>query len=739
MAPNLAPDQYLVPGTTSQLVINPVKPVLVVTTPNFVLTNVTIPATTSAPVLDVAPISTITSTATTMTIPTSLTVTTLNNNNHATVQVSFPASSTTVTGSTSWNGMIQLPTVQSTTTFTPPSSKGTINTPQVQINLGSSTPLTFNNAVSIRIAGQAGNHVGYFYDSGPVTEITQVCPSVDSVTTNTNYLSGLQDKICKINDGSDLVVWTMHFTGFGTWSSSTPSVSAAPPGSGGGAGSVGTGPSAAVGAFGGILVSPLKIDSISYNLCQNDTVKILVEYSGNNTSVIVRTSLTGIVEATPDAVQPYAQENQNSTVQKVLYDAHINQNETSFEVVVLQGEGQNVNSVGQTVQVQGCQQVVNYPSTAVQAAPQVGSPEIFDVKYHLANGTDVPSSEESYVASQPLNVQAIINSPTPPTQVQLRFVPISSGTDSPYSSVNMTVTPLQVTNTTYTVLGTIPQGMMQAPAVTYWIDAQNAAGKAADSDHYTVGVKPSYPVVGNLEMDISTTRAQGTMDNPSAYFTNNSTGPVYGTISLIIDGNVTYTSTPQVFGVGQTAVNLQWKAPSTGTISDYNMQAVANIYDRSFETSGTTITTFPSVQTVAISQLSTIQMLNESNNTIAQPLVLYSSFNNEGTMQYNVTAPDGTCVIGGSSSCLVQNSTFSLPGSLKSVTIGDQIYRIRYSGPDSPLERFSITSVDPILGNWHVGIESQQSLLPQAHASEGVFLKIKYREINTSLITLYSP
>ena len=101
---------------------------------------------------------------------------------------------------------------------------------------------------------------------------------------------------------------------------------------------------------------------------------------------------------------------------------------------------------------------------------------------------------------------------------------------------------------------------------------------------------------------------------------------------------------------------------------------------------------------------------------------------------YKVIAPDGTCVIGGSQNCLVTGTTLGLPGQIKSITIDDQVFRVRYSGSSSPLERFSITSIDPIVGQWKVEIDSQINLLPQAHAMEDIFLKIKYEAVKTPFI-----
>ncbi|MDE1876627.1 MAG: hypothetical protein KGH86_07360, partial [Thaumarchaeota archaeon] len=100
-----------------------------------------------------------------------------------------------------------------------------------------------------------------------------------------------------------------------------------------------------------------------------------------------------------------------------------------------------------------------------------------------------------------------------------------------------------------------------------------------------------------------------------------------------------------------------------------------------------------------------------------------------GTMRYKVTAPDGTCVIGVSDQCLVKDSTLNAPGQIKSITIGDQIYRVRYSGINDTLERFSITSVDPIVGTWNVEIDSQVDLTPQTHTMDNVPFKITYRPV----------
>jgi len=129
-------------------------------------------------------------------------------------------------------------------------------------------------------------------------------------------------------------------------------------------------------------------------------------------------------------------------------------------------------------------------------------------------------------------------------------------------------------------------------------------------------------------------------------------------------------------------------------------------------------------------------IVDELGNSIARPALLYAS--NQGEGQFKVTATDGTCVIGSGKQCMVQDSTLSNRGALDSVILDGQIYRVRYSGADSPLERFSITSFDPVIGDWKVEIEPETGLVPFASAEDDMLLKIKYRAVRSPLITVSS-
>ena len=147
----------------------------------------------------------------------------------------------------------------------------------------------------------------------------------------------------------------------------------------------------------------------------------------------------------------------------------------------------------------------------------------------------------------------------------------------------------------------------------------------------------------------------------------------------------------------------------------------------SFISETNSASTFAMIKIIPIKDTTRIKLVNDENGrTIAYPSVLYSSFKHNDQMMYRVTAPDGTCVIGLSENCLVTQSTQLLPGHIKTVTIGGQEYKIRYSGTSSPLERFSISSEKPILGQWKAELDSQNGEASSISAMNGAFLRIKY-------------
>jgi len=80
----------------------------------------------------------------------------------------------------------------------------------------------------------------------------------------------------------------------------------------------------------------------------------------------------------------------------------------------------------------------------------------------------------------------------------------------------------------------------------------------------------------------------------------------------------------------------------------------------------------------------------------------------ESEINLQISTPDGQCVIGQSPDCLVKDSTRK-PGEIYSVVTLDEInYKIRYSGPDVRLEKFSILPEEPnskiTIDNWNIEI-----------------------------------
>ncbi len=128
------------------------------------------------------------------------------------VNVQIPAD-ITITGASGWTGIINVPQVEANNTVSVVADSGNNATVSSVIAVGyGDVPLTFDKAVRILIAGQAGKYVGYSRGS-VFTAITNTC-SADTQAVG-NALPAAGD--CKINAGSDLAIWTKHFTSFVTY------------------------------------------------------------------------------------------------------------------------------------------------------------------------------------------------------------------------------------------------------------------------------------------------------------------------------------------------------------------------------------------------------------------------------------------------------------------------------------------------------------------------------------------
>lgn len=106
----------------------------------------------------------------------------------------------------SWNGLINLPQIQTTSTM----SSSTMNVFSSVVIGSTNYDIIFDKAVRLAIFNQADNKVGVINSEGAFREITQEC-SADSQTIGDNLVVGGD---CKINSGQDLIIWTKHFSEF---------------------------------------------------------------------------------------------------------------------------------------------------------------------------------------------------------------------------------------------------------------------------------------------------------------------------------------------------------------------------------------------------------------------------------------------------------------------------------------------------------------------------------------------
>jgi len=130
----------------------------------------------------------------------------------APVQLAIPAGAT-VSAPAGWNGTINVPTVQpaSSVSVIPDAGKSVSVSTVIEVGFGD-VPLTFSQAVRILVPGQAGKDAGYSR-GGVFTKINTVL-GADTQAAGDALPEGGEGKI---DVGSDLVIWTKHFTKFITY------------------------------------------------------------------------------------------------------------------------------------------------------------------------------------------------------------------------------------------------------------------------------------------------------------------------------------------------------------------------------------------------------------------------------------------------------------------------------------------------------------------------------------------
>jgi hypothetical protein len=307
---------------------------------------------------------------------------------------------------------------------------------------------------------------------------------------------------------------------------------------------------------------------------------------------------------------------------------------------------------------------------------------------------------------------------------------ITGQPEKEYIGLFMETTQIKSLNSTSIVSATIPAELLLSPAITYWIYVTDENLDEQESMHFSIGVKPSFDVDASLELDITTSKPEGTTIKPLAYLKNKGTSAAYGTISLVVNGEKV-SSKAQLFKPGQTKVELEWAIPKVGKQMFHNVQAQADLYDVSLSTDSAKLNSFARSQIIPLSQMKQIETLtDDSGNVVAQPALLYASDPFNENLRFRVVDSEGQCIIGGTKECIVTDSTYDQRGGMVSIEQGEIIYRVKYSGPQSTLERFSITSIDPLPSGWTITLETIDDYVQQAYALKDINLKVKYRTIS---------
>ena len=655
------------------------------------------------------------------------------------------SNNTTLTGPIGWNGILKLPTTtlvtipQETTTTT---TNGVITTTTItyseiaafEIGLDGST-VQLSNPARIEFTGDGGNGFATFFvdPSGIITFINTECSSDSALGLTT---TGANE--CFIDNNGDLIVWTEHFTKFGASKKSTSSSSTGGTTGGttggiaGGGGKTGVGPGGSGGGlsgFGGILHTPLTINEISYDKCDEHIARILISSDADDPpSVVLHTAKSGTVSAKLADVQPYEESNKITKIDKYLYEISIDPEESFLMVVVTEVKGTLKNTVQAAVQLLSCEGttvIAKVPKEEFRE-PSFNVPRIFDTKFQIDNGTKHRADLESeffYVDEQNLGVTAIIDSKTALDRVELRLI-VMGQPDEEYTAIKMNVETLPISNSTYLVSATIPSYLMVEPAMKYWIHVRDGELNTNESKHFSIGVKPTTIPDVSVEMDVPSIRPSGSVIRPEIYIKNQDTQS-YGIVSLMVNGEVV-SKRSQLFEVGQTKVTFDWNIPASKSYTSNELQGKVDLYDKSTTTKSALVHSYPQTISMAASDMKSLELLEKDGKVLASPALIYSS-NSDENLRFKIMDPLGQCIIGASDDCIVNESTKDNRGGLVSVNYVDQILRVRYSGSDNPLERFSITSIDPLVDNWIVTLETSDGVISPAHAIQDTPIKIKYR------------
>ena len=210
--------------------VNTSHPEILVGANTLTSSTITIPSSVTNATINMSAITTNTANTTTAVVQAPMTINA--STSIGDVKVQIPAGLQIVANIPTWNGILNVPQIKANSTVTATDDSGKTATVSSVIEVGyGDVKLTFDKAVRILIAGQAGRDVGY--SRGNVfTRITNTC-SADTQTAGDALIA---EGDCKIDVGNDLAIWTKHFTNFVTYTQATTPVGSSSSSSGGGGG-----------------------------------------------------------------------------------------------------------------------------------------------------------------------------------------------------------------------------------------------------------------------------------------------------------------------------------------------------------------------------------------------------------------------------------------------------------------------------------------------------------------------
>ena len=479
-------------------------------------------------------------------------------------------------------------------------------------------------------------------------------------------------------------------------------------------------------------------NSTSTDLINATSTEPIIVSNATSTDLINATSTEPIIVSNATSTDLI---NATSTEPIIVPEATISfqLDESYLMIVVTEEKGTIQNTVNAGIHTTSCEGttiISNLPENEYEEI-SLNAPRIFDVNFQIENGTKHRASTDSeffYVSEQDLEISAIIDSKNPLKRVELRTITLGQADDE-YIAIKMNTEDLLVSPTTYVVTATIPSFLMQDPAISYWIHVIDEELAEVESAHYTMGVKPITTPDVSLELDVPSIKQSNSIVRPSLYI-NNDKSPSYGIVSLIVDDQIV-SEKAQFFDNGQTKVSFDWKVPGSQELSSYDIQGKVDLYGISEITDSAILYSHPQTVSASAYDMQTLEIIEKDGDVLSEPVLLYASDSRNDELKFRVTAPNGQCIIGSSDECSVQDSTRGNRGGLQSVQFNDQTLRIKYSGSDSIIERFSITSIDPIVGDWSITLETEEGLIPQAQAVKDLDVKVKHK-IHSEINTVYS-